>query len=321
MRKLILILFLFFPFSAFSQNLPSGLHDWYLHTNDSQKIYVAEGGQGANSDSVIVLHGGFGAEYSYLVPALHPLFHKHYFIFYDQRGSLRSPAPDSTISMQRFVEDLNELRQEEGINKVTLLAHSMGTTLAYAYLSTYPRHVKSMILIGAIPPFKPKKATRLFKKSVQRMKKWAKPRIQKEWKEENLDRKNLTDKEHTKKWRIRFAGSNIYHIDRWRKMRGGHAFYNPKVAKFLLKNSGSSTVNLIRKLKKYHKPIYVIMGDHDLGDFGLKVWPDLVKKIPNMHLLVLKNAGHNSWIDRPGRFHDYVDYALQQIHKKATREE
>ncbi len=37
---------------------------------------------------------------------------KYHFIFYDQRGSLRSPVPDSLISYENHIEDLELLRKE-----------------------------------------------------------------------------------------------------------------------------------------------------------------------------------------------------------------
>lgn len=309
MKKLILLIgLLLISTTAFAQNLPPSLDYWYLQTSDNIPIYVVEGGQG---DSVIVLHGGWGADYSYLVPALRPLFDKYHFIFYDQRGSLRSPAPDSTISLQRFVQDLEDLREELGIKKVTLLSHSMGSILAYAYLRKYPQHVKGLVLTDPVPP----KGVR--DKSMERLKEWFKKRAQKEIKEEGLDKKHLSSREKTKKWKIRFAAANIYHLDRWPQMRGGGAFYSKGVAQAMYKNTPDSLFNGFKKvLIKYHKPSFVIVGDHDEIDFGLKVWPNLAKNIPNMELLILKNAGHCSWIDRPGKFHDYVDYALTQINKK-----
>jgi pimeloyl-ACP methyl ester carboxylesterase len=312
-KKAILLSFLFLcNSSVFSQNLPTGLNDWYLYANDNNRLYVAEGGQGAKSDTVIVLHGGWGAEYSYLAPAFRPLFDRYHFVFYDQRGSLRSPAPDSTISLQRFVQDLEELRQELGIDKVTLATHSMGSMLAYAYLQKYPDHVKGYLLIGPVPP-----KNEVSQESTKKVKAFGDSLAQIQFKEEGLAKDKLTDRERTKKWKIRFAAVNIYHIDRWRQMRGGHAFYNQGVVRPMYNNTPDSLwKGYVDTMIKYKKPIFVLIGDHDQVDFGLEVWPDFVKKIPNMELLKIKNASHAAWIDWPGKFQDSVNYALQQINNQ-----
>lgn len=73
--------------------------EWYLYTPDKFNLYMYEFGKG---DTVIVLHGGFGAEYSYLLKALQPLENQFHFVLFDQRGSLRSPAPDSVLSFENW---------------------------------------------------------------------------------------------------------------------------------------------------------------------------------------------------------------------------
>jgi len=295
---------------VFSQNVEMDMNQWYLSAEDGTRLFVTEGGRG---DSVIVIHGGWGAEYSYLVPALKPLFNQYHFIFYDQRGSLRSPALDSTVSLQRIVEDLEELRQELGIEKVTLLSHSMGSFIAYSYLKVYPQHVNGIVLISPVLPT----GVDLEKKRAadQKFFEFAESNKEKELKEEDLfDKPKLTDKEKTYKWRIGFASGNLYFINRWEQMKGGQVFYNPQIASLINKNSTNKIMeNLWGTLKSYSVPMFVIIGDHDLVDFGLTTWPELVNYTPHITLLRLENAGHNSWIDKPGRFKDFVEKALGNI--------
>jgi len=313
MKKFIcIILFLLGPSLASSQNLYPNLDQWYLWTEDDTRLFVAEGGQG---DSIIVIHGGWGAEYSYLVPALEPLFDQFHFTFYDQRGSLRSPAPDSTISLQQFVSDLEELRQELSIPKVTLLSHSMGSFLAYAYLKEHPEHVKGLALLG---PVLPTGMNREKKKSADRQFiEFAKANEKQELKEEGLlGKQDLSAKEQTAKWRIGYASGNIYHIDRWEQLRGGQAFYNSDIASLINNNTREGLMsNFLGTLNSHSIPMYIIIGDHDLVDFGLSTWPEVAAEIPHMKLLKLKKAGHNSWIDNPGKFNDLMGKALKQITK------
>jgi pimeloyl-ACP methyl ester carboxylesterase len=56
---------------------------------------------------VIVLHGGWGAEHSYLLPAVRPLADTYRFVLYDQRGELQTPlVPPAKITYQSLVEDM-----------------------------------------------------------------------------------------------------------------------------------------------------------------------------------------------------------------------
>ncbi|HKH90729.1 MAG TPA: alpha/beta fold hydrolase [Gemmatimonadaceae bacterium] len=117
--------------------------------DDGIRNYVIEFGRG---DTVVVLHGGWGGEHSGLIEAVRPLSDRFHFVLYDQRGSLRSPAPDSTITIRRLVRDLDGLRKQLGQERLVLLGHSMGAALAYAYLAEHPRRVRGMVLFAPVRP-------------------------------------------------------------------------------------------------------------------------------------------------------------------------
>ena len=88
------------------------VNQWYMRTQnaDGSQLahYIVEYGVEAKSgNTVIVLHGGWGAEHSYLIPAIRPIADTHRFVLYDQRGSLRTPvSPPAKISYSALVEDL-----------------------------------------------------------------------------------------------------------------------------------------------------------------------------------------------------------------------
>jgi proline iminopeptidase len=69
-------------------------------------------------------------------------------IFYDQLGSGRSDHPaDSTLwRVDRFVEELAQVRRALGLKEVHLYGHSWGTMLATDYMLTHPSGVRSLIL-------------------------------------------------------------------------------------------------------------------------------------------------------------------------------
>ena len=133
------------------------VNQWYMNTQDDDgtlRHYIAEyGSEASPAKTVIVLHGGWGADHSYLIPVIQPLAREFRFVLYDQRGSLRTPvSAPSEISFDALVEDLEQLRQRLQLEKVTLLAHSMGAHLAYGYLRAHPARVEKLILAGPVPP-------------------------------------------------------------------------------------------------------------------------------------------------------------------------
>lgn len=129
--------------------------EWYLSTPDSldtynQDIYVRELGTG--KDTVIVIHGGFGANHDYMFDTIQGLEKKYHFVLYYQRGSLLSPAPKEKLTFQKNVNDLDLLIQQLGCKKVKIMAHSMGTLVAMEYLKQHPEKVSNLVLIGAMFP-------------------------------------------------------------------------------------------------------------------------------------------------------------------------
>jgi hypothetical protein len=96
------------------------VNQWYMNTKDADgtklQHYIAEYGiESKPGNTIIVLHGGWGSEHSYLVPVIKPLAGEYRFVLYDQRGSLRSPAnPPAKITYANLIEDLDQLRQRLG---------------------------------------------------------------------------------------------------------------------------------------------------------------------------------------------------------------
>ncbi len=95
---------------------------------------------------LLTLHGGPGFPHDYLEP-LGALADERPVIFYDQLGCGLSDRPDdpSLWQLERFVEELGQLRQALGLTQVHLLGHSGGTMLALDYLLTQPAGVVSLI--------------------------------------------------------------------------------------------------------------------------------------------------------------------------------
>lgn len=96
---------------------------------------------------VIVLHGGPGADYRYLLP-LEPLSEDYQVVFYDQRGSGLSPrVSDDQLSFERSVEDLHGIvKTLSPHGHVRLIGHGFGAMLAAAYLDRHPENVTHAVL-------------------------------------------------------------------------------------------------------------------------------------------------------------------------------
>jgi proline-specific peptidase len=76
-------------------------------------------------------------------------------ILVDPRGTGGSPRPDDprAYATSDYVADLEELRQELGLEQIDLLGHSHGGVVAMAYASTHPDRVRRLVLASTLPRF------------------------------------------------------------------------------------------------------------------------------------------------------------------------
>ena len=70
----------------------------------------------------------------------------------DHRGHGRSPAPAGGYRVHRLAADLVQLLRCLELDRVDLLAHSMGASVAYAYLDLFgPERISSLVLVDEMP--------------------------------------------------------------------------------------------------------------------------------------------------------------------------
>ena len=100
----------------------------------------------------VVLHGGPGAHYDYLLPGFDRLAAGRTLLFYDQRGGGRSPVDrDVAVGWREQVADLEALRQLWGIDRLSLAGYSWGGLLSLLYALEYPDRVASLALVSPAP--------------------------------------------------------------------------------------------------------------------------------------------------------------------------
>ncbi|MBY0120580.1 proline iminopeptidase-family hydrolase [Bacillus sp. S/N-304-OC-R1] len=121
------------------------IQEGFIEVTGGKVWYQLHKGQ-KNLTPVIILHGGPGSSH-FSLQGLKVLAEDRPVIFYDQLGCGKSDRPeDQTLwTLERFVDELDQIRTSLSLDTIHILGHSWGTTLAAAYLLTKPVGIQSVI--------------------------------------------------------------------------------------------------------------------------------------------------------------------------------
>lgn len=117
---------------------------------------------GNGPDTIVFLHG-IGGTTRYWNTRVQPLASSYRLILVDLLGYGQSPKPWTKYTVDRHVEELFQVLQEQ--ESLTLVGHSFGAIVMLAFAARYPRLVRRIILIS-LPYFGDKEgAMRYFRNS------------------------------------------------------------------------------------------------------------------------------------------------------------
>jgi len=134
------------PFPSFHHVWTPGLDYGTFQSNGLNLSYETQG----EGDVVIVVHGGAGLPHEYFHPMLYNLSRYAKLVFFDRRADMLSASTGRGMaSVDELANDIDALRKTLGFDRVTLLGHSFGATIAIKYALLHPDNVKRLILVSA----------------------------------------------------------------------------------------------------------------------------------------------------------------------------
>ena len=119
----------------------------FFKCSDGVSLFIEKQGSGP---ACIFIHGGPGAWYENFKQIIGKHLESIYsMIYFDQRGCGRSGGDQKNdYSINRLVNDVEEVRKEFQLKKVILIAHSFGGIIATQYAQKYYKYVESLILMN-----------------------------------------------------------------------------------------------------------------------------------------------------------------------------
>ncbi|MDX5436342.1 MAG: alpha/beta hydrolase, partial [Pontibacter sp.] len=121
---------------------------FFFTTSDSVQLYVRIAGEGK---PCLFIHGGPGSWTKYFYALGGDVVEQDLqMVYVDQRGCGRSSgSQNSDYSLDRQVQDMEELRQYLGHQKWLLMPHSFGGTIATEYAYKHPKQVQGIIYVNS----------------------------------------------------------------------------------------------------------------------------------------------------------------------------
>jgi proline iminopeptidase len=273
-------------------------------------IYYKALGQG---QPLLIVHGGPGASHDYFLPYLLPLARTNRLIFIDERGSGRSQKLEDTsaYTVEKMVEDVEDVRQALDLGKISLLGHSFGGVLAQAYALKYPDNLSHLVLCSTF--HSTSKMNEVFKKIKEKMAPELLARIEKMEKDglyghgKEYEKGRYTAEYMTAAWGEGYypylyqnhpdanyepvANGNMA-WDLYRAMWGSNG-------EFVI-DGNLKSVEYTELLSKITVPTLITVGDND--ECAPSLSEEMHAKIKNSELVIFPKSGHMTFVDQPDLF-------------------
>ncbi|MER5636516.1 alpha/beta hydrolase [Kitasatospora sp. NPDC002227] len=226
-------------------------------------------------------------------------------------GSSAMPADLSTCRVDRLVADVEALRRHLGLDRVDLLGHSAGGSLAMLYAAAHPEQLSSLILVT--PSF-----AAVGLPSDGGVEAVLAARADEPWYEEAVTayRQVKAATSFAEAAPHRFTFEPLMY-GRWDDAARAHAAADPAqrslpVSEHYYRDYAPDTEALRHRLGALPCPVLLLAGELDL-------WPttksaaDAASLFPDVVLAVQPGAGHYPWLDDPQAFAATVESFLSAI--------
>jgi proline iminopeptidase len=291
-RRFVVLLLLALPLSAAT-----------FKSDDGVTLYYDVVGKGA---PVVLLSGGPGFSPEYLRPIAEQVGGKHAFVLFHQRGTGKSVLETydaKTLALPKLVADLEALRRELKVEKLTIVGHSFGGILSMFYAVEHPDRVRALALIDSggptlatVPKFVANLNARFTEEDNAKIREWS-------------DAERMKADRRRAMLEITKAKAAAYFADRSKAKlltdpMTEESFHDG--AFFAITAQLMTGFDLREGLKKLKAPVLVIHGSEDPLESSAEVHESLA----GSRLEMVEHAGHFPWLEQPEKVYTLLEQFL-----------
>ncbi|GAA0314775.1 proline iminopeptidase-family hydrolase [Bacillus carboniphilus] len=281
------------------------------------KVWYQKHGTHTGKTPLLILHGGPGSSH-FAMQGLRILAEERPVIFYDQLGCGKSDRPTdvSLWKIDRFVEELGQIREALSLDEVHILGHSWGTTLAAAYMLTKPVGVKSVIFSS------PCLSAPLWAEDQEKNRKLLPESVQATLKE--CEENGTTDSKAYKDATAEFNKRFVCRLDPMPEfLKEGAHFKNPEVYNIMWGPSEFHVTGNLKhfdctdRLKEIQIPTLYTCGRYDEATPASTEY--FSQLTPNSKFHVYENSAHMPYLEEREEFVRVVTNFLNEIESQANK--
>ncbi len=276
------------------------------------RVWYRMVGEESAGTPLLVLHGGPGFSHDYLQP-LEQLARDRPVIFYDQLGSGRSDRPsDSSLwRLERFVEELGQVREALDLDPVHILGSSWGSMLATEYMLTHPdpAGVQSLVFTG------PALSAPRWEEDVRGLLSGLSPESRRIIRE--CEEAEQYDSEEYEEAMMEFNQKHVCRVDPWPDyvMRSFELMSEEVYGQMWGPSEFTITGTLrdfdrVDQLHRIEVPVLFICGRHD------EATPETCdiyhRSLPGSEFHVVEDASHMQHVEQPEQFMELVENFLRR---------
>jgi pimeloyl-ACP methyl ester carboxylesterase len=119
----------------------------YVTIHGHRRAYVMEGPEAGDAPVLLLLHG-LGCDHTTWQPVIRTLARRYTVIAPDLLGHGRSDKPRGDYSVGGYANAMRDLLTVLGIDKVTVVGHSLGGGVAMQFAYQFPERTERMVLVA-----------------------------------------------------------------------------------------------------------------------------------------------------------------------------
>lgn len=301
--------FLCFIFAIFTFGYSQStlkIEEGYVETKDDVNLYYQKIGSGPNK--VIIPSGMYMAhEFIRLINQNRTI------LFYDQRGRGHSSKimRKADLGIKYEISDLESIRNHFGYQRISLIGWSYSGAVVALYSAKYPQYVNRVIQIGPIPIRKNPYWEQYIKTNSTRLNNNDRKHIQEIFKK--FEDANNTEEYIKQYYQVAHKPLFFGEVIHGKFREDFYSIENERpdnVWKFILPNIIESLGdwNFGSIVSSIETPFLTVHGSYDA--FPIESAMEWSKSLLNGRFLIILDAGHLPWLEKPDYFYKAIDEFL-----------